>query len=292
VSIDDRAISGDQSARKSESHFYAIQTRIFEATLPVTQKMLLLAIGRFENRQTRHMYPGTAKLAELTSLDPRTVQKLLAKLVESNYLACVARSHGGRATEYIFGKALFTRPATTAVDRSFTLSADPPTTAYDRPQLRPGATPTREGTREDVQSGNDNGNGAENGKHRTALDVLNAYQRQWSPKYNGEQYQFSYDADGKLAKSKGLVALDPAELDRRIGRYLASGGEGVLKSRHPFRWFARDISQYGAPIAPEPAPDRTPSADQTSEYLRNLRSLRTSSEAPGKRPGSTQEPVS
>ena len=58
----------------------------FEQKLPANEKIVLLALADCENGQTALCIPGQERLAEMSSMSVRTVQRMLARLEERGYI--------------------------------------------------------------------------------------------------------------------------------------------------------------------------------------------------------------
>jgi Helix-turn-helix domain len=79
-----------------------VSSQVWELKLPTNEKLVLLALADFANEAGKRCFPGKQRLARMTGLSVRQVQRILQVLKKKNLAVPVQYEKGGRekATEF------------------------------------------------------------------------------------------------------------------------------------------------------------------------------------------------
>jgi hypothetical protein len=86
--------------------------------------------------------------------------------------------------------------------------------------------------------------------------LYDAFSAAWADRYargDARAYVWNFKVDGPNAK-RMVKAMGVDEVVARIPRFMRDDYEALVRARHPFGWFTRQINSYAAPST-EPAAD-------------------------------------
>ena len=81
---------------------YRLMPQVWNAKLPPTEKLVLLAITDFVNDEKGYAWPSQETLATKTGLSRQTVNKVIKRLVRRNILISMRRSEKGKSTSNLY----------------------------------------------------------------------------------------------------------------------------------------------------------------------------------------------
>ncbi|MFY1687459.1 helix-turn-helix domain-containing protein [Plantactinospora sp. WMMB782] len=102
------------------------------AGLRANERLVLVAVAAHADADGRNAFPSVDTIAELAGVARRTVQRVLARLVELGHLI-IDRSRGRRTNVYALAQPRQDGPAT--------VSPQPATVSIERPTVPPKVTP-------------------------------------------------------------------------------------------------------------------------------------------------------